>query len=166
MHTQASSTSARRGAVFFPACALFLICCGGTADPGDPAAVGAASTPVSAAQAPRPSPAADCEDAAPPAADAASAADAGYFGCTSDDDCVAGPVVSDCCSNGWLIAVARDEVAAYEKATACTTRPPHICPEYVMIDLRVPACVEDRCTMVQPPSQAGSSGTPNAHWAQ
>jgi hypothetical protein len=85
----------------------------------------------------------------------APSADAGYFSCAADCDCVAVRLLSDCCDNGWKIAVAKDEAAAYLAATACTAR---FCPEYVVVDTRVPTCdmAAHRCVMVEP-SQATST---------
>jgi hypothetical protein len=91
-------------------------------------------------------------------ADAAASADAGYFTCSSPHDCVAVRFLANCCYNGWKIAVARDEAEAYIAATTCAPNVQHLCPEYVVVDTRVPACdmADHTCIMVEP-SQTGSS---------
>ncbi len=79
----------------------------------------------------------------------------GYFACATNDDCVAVRQMTDCCYNGWQIAVAKDEAAQYVAATSCSIQDRHVCPEYFVQDLRVPACSTDsQCMMVPPPTPA------------
>ncbi len=67
--------------------------------------------------------------------------------CSADDDCVAVPK-GGCCDNGWLEAVNKHHVKQYENATKCTANPRPMCPMYLVHDTRVPACVANKCTMV------------------
>jgi hypothetical protein len=87
---------------------------------------------------------------------AAVALDAGYFSCSTDNDCVAVPYIPRCCYNGWKIAVARSEAAAFVASERCEDK--HvICPFYMVDDLRVPACNSEKreCEMV--PRDAGAA---------
>jgi hypothetical protein len=73
--------------------------------------------------------------------------DAGPFAaCLVDSDCVAVPQVG-CCDNGWLAAVNRGEVRAYEGSFVCPEEHP-ICPMYRVDDRRLAKCVTKRCEMV------------------
>lgn len=86
---------------------------------------------------------------------AAVTSDAGYFACSTDNDCVAVPYIPRCCYNGWKIAVARSEAAAFLASEVCEDK--HvICPMFFVDDLRVPACNPEtrECEMV--PRDAGA----------
>ena len=88
----------------------------------------------------------------PPAPSDDGGADAGYFSCDQDDDCVAVPHYEDCCYNGWKIAVSRSEATQYLAATECATEQGHVCPLYIVFDTRVATCYvpERTCAMVEP----------------
>jgi hypothetical protein len=132
-----------------------IAACGSPAEQGDPSSTqgGPASQVAGLAAPSSASSSASVEEF-----DGAAAQDAGegggYFTCNADDDCVAVRKLYDCCYNGWKIAVARDEAAAYLAATACTDTGRHFCPLYIVFDRRVPACdvAARQCIMVQPPS--------------
>lgn len=97
------------------------------------------------------------------AASVASRADddagAGYFACAADQDCVAVPYIERCCYNGWKIAVASGEAAAFQSTETCNVARP-ICPMYMVVDRRIPACnaATRSCEMVPP--DAGSPVSP------
>ena len=69
---------------------------------------------------------------------------------TCDADCVA-IEKAGCCPNGFIVAVNKDEVKAYETKYACTT-PPAICPMFVVKDTRVAQCdfQAHTCQMIDP----------------
>lgn len=71
--------------------------------------------------------------------------------CSVDADCTAVPR-GGCCSNGWMEAVNKHHVVAYEHATACKLNPPPMCPMYMVHDTRVPECNTStkKCEMVAP----------------
>jgi hypothetical protein len=96
----------------------------------------------------------DLASAAGECDDAGASSDAGWFACDSATGCVAVRRITNCCSNGWKIAVARDEVEAYLRATECKPAAGHLCPEYVVDDTRVATCDLPRgtCVMVEPGS--------------
>ena len=70
--------------------------------------------------------------------------------CTVDANCVA-VARGGCCSNGFLEAVNKDKVSAYEESTKCESAHP-VCPLFVIHDTRVAECdtAKRTCTMVQP----------------
>jgi hypothetical protein len=107
----------------------------------------------SSSEAPSPEPtsvATESNAVSPPAA----ALDAGYFSCSANDECVAVPYIPHCCFNGFKIAVARSEAAAFEESESCD-RKRVICPLFMVDDTRVPACNPrtHECEMV--PRDAG-----------
>lgn len=61
-----------------------------------------------------------------------------FYKCDVDADCVA-VEKAGCCPNGFLVAVNKDEVKAYDAKYACTT-PPQTCPLFVVHDTRVAQC--------------------------
>lgn len=71
--------------------------------------------------------------------------------CTTDADCVAVDQ-GGCCHNGYLAAVNKHHVKAYENSTACKTNPPPFCPQFLVHDTRVAQCNEKvgKCEMVAP----------------
>jgi hypothetical protein len=125
----------------FVACCAVVTACGGGVQ-ADPTGTSAVEGPLSL------SASATCDDAGtePDASQS-------YFACTADSDCVAENLVERCCYNGWKIAVAKDQVAAYEAANACQLSPAKVlCPMYIAHDTRVPACdtATHECAMVPP----------------
>jgi hypothetical protein len=80
-----------------------------------------------------------------------------FFRCADRDDCVAVRYLAGCCFNGLEIAVNRDEVAEYEKATACEQR--RVCPLIIIPDRRVPTCnVQTHLCMMVTPGSEGDAG--------
>jgi hypothetical protein len=154
MQTRENSTFAAWGANLISLSALLVVACNAGTDGGD--TVGGASEPLRSVQGAAQVAGAERDDAVAPS-------DAGYFTCDCDDDCVAVRLLSDCCYNGWKIAVARDEVEAYLEATTCAPAP-RLCPEYVVLDQRVPACdpAAHRCVMVEPNEATLTSETSGA----
>ncbi len=73
-----------------------------------------------------------------------------FYTCNTDADCVA-IEKAGCCPNGFLVAVNKDEVKAYETKYACTT-PPATCPLFVVHDTRVAQCdiPNHQCQMIDP----------------
>ena len=73
-----------------------------------------------------------------------------YYKCATDSDCVA-VEKAGCCPNGFLVAVNKDKVEAYDKTFACTT-PPQMCPLFVVHDTRVAQCnhAKTACEMIDP----------------
>jgi hypothetical protein len=123
-----------------------VIACGGSVEP-DPTGTSAVEGPLSLAEA--------CDGGA---------GGSSFFSCDADSDCTAVRLVERCCDNGWKIAVAKDEVAAYEKSNVCTLPPSErICPMYVVLDTRVPACNEitHECEMVKPSSETTAPSGPS-----
>jgi hypothetical protein len=82
-----------------------------------------------------------------------------FYACETDSDCVAVPKVG-CCSNGWMEAVNKHEVNAYENSFVCNEQ--IMCPMYVVDDTRVPACVADKCQMVDADAGAPDAAGPDA----
>lgn len=72
------------------------------------------------------------------------------YNCQTDDDCVAVDKAG-CCPNGFLVAVNKGEVKAYETKYACTDSAP-ICPLFVVDDTRVAQCDfgTHQCQMIDP----------------
>lgn len=72
------------------------------------------------------------------------------YACQTDADCVA-VEKAGCCPNGFLVAVNKDQVKAYETEFACTEQDP-ICPAYVVHDTRVAQCdfQTHQCQMIAP----------------
>jgi hypothetical protein len=73
-----------------------------------------------------------------------------FYKCDVDADCVA-VEKAGCCPNGFLVAVNKDQVKAYETKYACTT-PPQVCPLFVVHDTRVAQCNFEKhaCAMIAP----------------
>lgn len=73
-----------------------------------------------------------------------------FYSCQTDDDCVA-VEKAGCCPNGFLVAVNKDEVKAYDETYACTTAPV-ACPLFVVHDTRVAQCDfgSHQCHMIDP----------------
>jgi hypothetical protein len=73
-----------------------------------------------------------------------------YYKCEADSDCVA-IEKAGCCPNGYLVAVNKDKVKAYNTTFACTT-PPQFCPHFVVNDTRVAQCNfgKHQCEMLEP----------------
>jgi hypothetical protein len=73
-----------------------------------------------------------------------------FYTCKDDSDCVA-VEKAGCCPNGFLVAVNKNEVKAYETKYACTT-PPQTCPLFVVHDTRVAQCdfQAHACQMIDP----------------
>ncbi len=73
-----------------------------------------------------------------------------FYQCQTDADCVA-VEKAGCCPNGYLVAVNKDEVEAYDTKYACTT-PPASCPMFVVNDTRVAQCdfQAHQCQMIEP----------------
>ena len=57
-----------------------------------------------------------------------------FYACDTDADCVAVDKAG-CCPNGFLVAVNKGEVKAYDAKYACTT-PPATCPNVARRSLR------------------------------
>lgn len=72
------------------------------------------------------------------------------YQCDTDSDCVA-VEKAGCCPNGFLVAVNKDEVKAYDDNYACTARP-KFCPLFVVNDTRVAQCdgSAHQCQMIDP----------------
>ena len=72
------------------------------------------------------------------------------YKCEADADCVA-VEKAGCCPNGFLVAVNKDEVKAYDTKYACVT-PPQFCPLFVVNDTRVAQCdiPHHQCQMIDP----------------
>jgi hypothetical protein len=87
---------------------------------------------------------------------------ADFYSCKTDSDCVA---ISQggCCPNGWLVAVNKSDVKAYDAANVCASQP--ICPLYVIDDTRVAECNtgSGKCEMVQPDAVRCGGFTTNPH---
>lgn len=83
--------------------------------------------------------------------------------CKVDDDCVAVPR-GGCCSNGWMEAVNKHHVRAYENATKCTVHN-MMCPMYMVHDTRVAQCNTgtNKCEMVEPTDIRCGGFTRNPH---
>jgi hypothetical protein len=156
MHSDERMNTAMAFSGAFAACALVVAGC--SSDPGSTGSPGSSdSTESQGLQAGDMHlisqeighPGGDCDDAG----GAADAADAGgqsdFTSCQVDDDCVAVPL-GGCCNNGWKFAVNRDDVDAYDDATACH-QPRPICPMYIVHDTRVAECshTTSQCEMVQ-----------------
>jgi hypothetical protein len=127
----------------YVSCSVVIAACGGNVQV-DPIGTSAVEGPLSL------SPAATCDDAGTEP----DASQSSYAACATDSDCVALNLVERCCYNGWKIAVAKDEVTAYEEANACQLPPRQvICPMYIERDTRVPACdtATHECEMVPTP---------------
>jgi hypothetical protein len=119
----------------YASCCIAIVACGGSVEP-DPTGTSAVEGPLSLSE--------TCDGGS---------GGSSFFACNVDSDCVAVSLVERCCYNGWKIAVAKDEVAAYEKSNVCTLSPKErICPMYIVLDRRVPACNETtrECEMVAP----------------
>ncbi|HEY2744271.1 MAG TPA: hypothetical protein VGL86_06600 [Polyangia bacterium] len=73
-----------------------------------------------------------------------------FYKCATDDDCVAIDQAG-CCPNGFLVAVNKKEVKAYDTKYACTN-PPQFCPLFVVDDKRVAQCdfSHHQCQMIDP----------------
>jgi len=73
-----------------------------------------------------------------------------FYTCQTDSDCVA-VEKAGCCPNGFLVAVNKGEVKAYDAKYACTT-PPATCPMFVVDDKRVAQCdfSSHQCQMIDP----------------
>ncbi|MGZ3408109.1 MAG: hypothetical protein ACXVAN_16780 [Polyangia bacterium] len=73
-----------------------------------------------------------------------------FYKCDTDADCVAVDKAG-CCPNGFLVAVNKNEVKAYDDKYACTT-PPAACPLFVVHDTRVAQCdfQKHSCQMIDP----------------
>jgi hypothetical protein len=73
-----------------------------------------------------------------------------FYQCDVDADCVAVDKAG-CCPNGFLVAVNKGEVKAYDTKYACTT-PPATCPLFVVHDTRVAQCdiPHHQCQMIDP----------------
>ena len=73
-----------------------------------------------------------------------------FYACQADADCVA-IEKAGCCPNGFLVAVNKNEVKAYDNKYACTT-PPATCPLFVVHDTRVAQCdyTKHQCQMIDP----------------
>ena len=73
-----------------------------------------------------------------------------FYKCDVDSDCVA-IEKAGCCPNGFLVAVNKDEVKAYDTKYACTN-PPATCPLFVVKDTRVSQCdfQKHACQMIDP----------------
>jgi hypothetical protein len=73
-----------------------------------------------------------------------------FYACQTDSDCVA-IEKAGCCPNGFLVAVNKDEVKAYETKYACTAQPA-ACPLFVVHDTRVSQCDFNThsCQMIDP----------------
>ena len=70
--------------------------------------------------------------------------------CSADADCVAVPQ-GGCCNNGYLAAVNKHRVKAYEASTKCTAHPRPMCPQFLVHDTRIAACsTAGKCEMVAP----------------
>jgi hypothetical protein len=114
---------------------------------------------------------AGCDAAGAPdaAADAGSGGgdDSGDLGpfaaCDVDDDCVATARLG-CCDNGWLVAINRAQVDAYDAAFACRTPRP-VCAMYRVIDTRVAECdnATKQCVMIAVDQIACGGFIRNAH---
>ena len=72
------------------------------------------------------------------------------YTCDTDSDCVAVEKAS-CCPNGFLVAVNKEQVKAYDTTYACTS-PPQVCPLFVVHDTRVAQCdnTKHQCQMIDP----------------
>ncbi len=72
------------------------------------------------------------------------------YKCDVDADCVA-VEKAGCCPNGYLVAVNKDEVAAYDAKYACKDTAT-ICPQFVVHDTRVAQCdfATHACKMIAP----------------
>jgi hypothetical protein len=131
----------------YVSCCVVIAACGGSVQ-ADPTGTSAVEGPLSLSQS------TTCDDAGTEP----DASPSSFFACATDSDCVAVNLVERCCYNGWKIAVAEDEVAAYEEANACHLRPAQvICPMYMERDTRVPACdtATHECVMVPGPTEPG-----------
>lgn len=86
-----------------------------------------------------------------------------YSACDVDDDCVATAQLG-CCDNGWLVAINRAQVAAYDASFTCRTPRP-ICAMYRVLDTRVAECdnATKRCVMIAPDQIACGGFIRNAH---
>ncbi|MDB4967767.1 MAG: hypothetical protein JWN44_3456 [Myxococcales bacterium] len=73
-----------------------------------------------------------------------------YYKCAADADCVA-VEKAGCCPNGFLVAVNKDKVKAYNTTFACQTAP-QVCPLFVVNDKRVAQCdfQKHQCQMIEP----------------
>lgn len=73
-----------------------------------------------------------------------------FYKCDVDADCVA-IEKAGCCPNGYLVAVNKDQVKAYDDKYACTN-PPAACPHFIVKDTRVAQCdfAAHRCLMIDP----------------
>jgi hypothetical protein len=136
--------------------AACVAACASTPGDDDPASLGAAAASAESLKdnVAEQAPAArlDGDDGAAPGS--------GYFSCATDSSCVAVRLISEaCCYNGWKIAVASDEVEAYLAATACDPLRGRLCPQYVVLDRRVPTCdqTSHQCTMVEPAAPDASA---------
>jgi hypothetical protein len=73
-----------------------------------------------------------------------------YYSCQRDGDCTAIPKAG-CCHNGYLEAVNKNQVDAYNKANACTT-PGVFCAQFLIVDNHVARCdfTTNKCQLVDP----------------
>jgi hypothetical protein len=73
-----------------------------------------------------------------------------FYKCDVDADCVAVDKAG-CCPNGFLVAVNKGEVKAYDTKYACMTAPA-ACPLFVVHDTRVAQCdiPNHQCRMIDP----------------
>lgn len=87
----------------------------------------------------------------------------GVYTCKLDTDCVAVPKAG-CCDNGWLDAVNKDEVVAYDAFYACTNPAP-ICPASKVVDARIAECsnATHKCEMIDPAQIRCGGNVVNAH---
>lgn len=83
--------------------------------------------------------------------------------CKVDSDCVAVDR-GGCCHNGWLEAVNKHHVRAYENATRCKVHN-MMCPMYMVHDTRVAQCNTGthKCEMVEPEDIRCGGFTMNPH---
>ena len=86
----------------------------------------------------------------------------GFYDCKVDADCVATSAAPGCCNHGTKFAVAATEVAAWDKANACT---PGICAQYMLLDNRVAECNNGThtCEMVAPSDIVCQAYSINSH---